>query len=59
MGVLSTLLGFCGFGVGVWGGIVIGYFLFIYFQPTDVKVPLILFLLQFAIFVIVLMGVID
>lgn len=38
MGVLSTLLGFCGFGVGVWGGVVVGYYLFIYFQPTDVKV---------------------
>lgn len=39
MGFLSTLLGFCGFGVGVWGGIIIGYYLFIYFQPTDVKDP--------------------
>lgn len=39
MGVLSTLLGFCGFGVGVWGGIIVGYYLFIYFQPTDVKDP--------------------
>ncbi|ONK72603.1 uncharacterized protein A4U43_C04F21120 [Asparagus officinalis] len=39
MGVLSTLLGFCGFGVGVWGGVVVGYYLFIYFQPTDVKHP--------------------
>lgn len=39
MGVLSSLLGFCGFGVGVWGGVVVGYYLFIYFQPTDVKHP--------------------
>ncbi|ONK72605.1 uncharacterized protein A4U43_C04F21140 [Asparagus officinalis] len=39
MGVLSTLLGFCGFGVGVWGGVVVGYYLFIYFQPADVKHP--------------------
>lgn len=36
--MLSTILGFCGFGVGVSAGLVIGYYLFIYFQPTDVKV---------------------
>ncbi|XP_047081574.1 synaptotagmin-2-like isoform X2 [Lolium rigidum] len=41
MGVFSTVLGFFGFGVGVTIGLVIGYFLFIYFQPTDVKHPLI------------------
>lgn len=39
MGLLSTILGFCGFGVGISMGLVIGYYLFIYFQPTDVKVP--------------------
>ncbi|XP_044488095.1 synaptotagmin-1-like [Mangifera indica] len=39
MGIISTVLGFCGFGVGVSAGLVIGYFLFIYFQPTDVKNP--------------------
>ncbi|RWW66381.1 hypothetical protein BHE74_00026253 [Ensete ventricosum] len=38
MGFVSTVLGFCGFGVGLSAGIVIGYFLFIYFQPSDVKV---------------------
>ena len=38
MGFVSSLLGFFGFGVGVWGGVVVGYYLFIYFQPTDVKV---------------------
>lgn len=38
MGLLSSILGFCGFGVGISMGLVIGYYLFIYFQPTDVKV---------------------
>lgn len=41
MGVLSTLMGFTGFGVGVSAGLVLGYYLFIYFQPTDVKDPII------------------
>lgn len=38
MGIVSAVLGFCGFGVGVSAGLVIGYFCFIYFQPTDVTV---------------------
>lgn len=38
MGFISTIMGFCGFGVGVSSGLVAGYFLFIYFQPSDVKV---------------------
>ena len=38
MGFFSTILGFFGFGIGVTIGLVAGYFLFIYFQPTDVKV---------------------
>jgi Ca2+-dependent lipid-binding protein len=37
MGVISTILGFSGFGIGVTTGVVIGYYLFIYFQPSDVK----------------------
>ncbi|XP_065881164.1 synaptotagmin-2-like [Euphorbia lathyris] len=41
MGVLSGILGFCGFGVGTSVGLVIGYYMFIYFQPTDVKDPVI------------------
>ncbi|CAM0945776.1 unnamed protein product [Alopecurus aequalis] len=41
MGIFSTVLGFFGFGVGVTMGLVIGYYLFIYFQPTDVKHPVI------------------
>ncbi|XP_057973210.1 synaptotagmin-2 isoform X1 [Malania oleifera] len=41
MGIISTVMGFWGFGVGTSIGIVIGYYLFIYFQPTDVKDPVI------------------
>jgi hypothetical protein len=40
MGFFSTILGFCGFGFGISIGLVAGYFLFIYFQPSDVQVPL-------------------
>lgn len=40
MGILSSILGFFGFGIGTSIGIVIGYYMFIYFQPTDVKVSL-------------------
>lgn len=39
MGFFSTVLGFCGFGVGISVGLVAGYFLFIYFQPSDVQDP--------------------
>lgn len=39
MGIVSTVLGFWGFGTGVTIGLVIGYYSFIYFQPTDVKDP--------------------
>jgi hypothetical protein len=38
MGFVSTILGLWGFGVGISIGLVIGYYMFIYFQPTDVKV---------------------
>ncbi|XP_050234815.1 synaptotagmin-2-like [Mercurialis annua] len=41
MGLVSTILGISGFGVGISTGLVIGYFLFIYFQPSDVKDPVI------------------
>ena len=41
MGILSSILGFCGFGIGTSIGIVIGYYMFIYFQPTHVKDPVI------------------
>ncbi|XP_062081852.1 synaptotagmin-2-like [Humulus lupulus] len=39
MGFFSTVLGFCGFGFGISIGLVVGYFLFIYIQPSDVKDP--------------------
>ncbi|KAG5542457.1 hypothetical protein RHGRI_022106 [Rhododendron griersonianum] len=39
MGFVSTIMGFFGFGVGISIGLVIGYYLFIYFQPSDVKDP--------------------
>ncbi|KAJ4842695.1 Synaptotagmin-2 [Turnera subulata] len=39
MGFFSTIFGFFGFGVGISVGLVIGYFLFIYVQPSDVKDP--------------------
>lgn len=39
MGVLSTIAGFLGFGFGIPLGLVIGYYLFIYFQPVDVQDP--------------------
>ncbi|CAH9067945.1 unnamed protein product [Cuscuta epithymum] len=39
MGFVSTIMGFFGFGIGISVGLVIGYFMFIYFQSTDVKDP--------------------
>ncbi|RDX99805.1 Synaptotagmin-2, partial [Mucuna pruriens] len=41
MGILSTIASFFGFGIGTSIGLVIGYYLFIYFQPTHVKDPII------------------
>ncbi|KAL5129287.1 Synaptotagmin-2 [Glycine soja] len=41
MGILSTIASFFGFGMGTSIGLVIGYYLFIYFQSTDVKDPVI------------------
>ncbi|XP_052202854.1 synaptotagmin-2-like [Diospyros lotus] len=41
MGFLSTVIGWFGFGIGIAMGLVIGYYLFIYFQPSDVKDPVI------------------
>ncbi|KZV39724.1 synaptotagmin-2 [Dorcoceras hygrometricum] len=39
MGVISTILGAFGFGVGLTVGLVVGYYLFILSQPNDVKDP--------------------
>ncbi|TMW88114.1 hypothetical protein EJD97_019024 [Solanum chilense] len=39
MGFISSILGFFGFGMGIVIGLVIGYFIFIYVLPTDVKHP--------------------
>ncbi|CAL0328679.1 unnamed protein product [Lupinus luteus] len=39
MGFFSTIASFVGFGIGTTLGLVIGYYLFIYFQTTDVKDP--------------------
>ncbi|KAI3901998.1 hypothetical protein MKX01_040401 [Papaver californicum] len=39
MGFVSSLLGILGFGFGFPVGILIGYFLFIYYQSKDVKEP--------------------
>ncbi|KAL5557855.1 hypothetical protein UlMin_034066 [Ulmus minor] len=46
MGILSVVTGVFGFGVGTSIGLVIGYYMFIYFQPTDVKDPVILPLVE-------------
>ncbi|RDX61161.1 Synaptotagmin-2, partial [Mucuna pruriens] len=39
MGFFGTIFGFFGFGFGISIGLVVGYFLFIYVQPSDVKDP--------------------
>ncbi|XP_027357090.1 synaptotagmin-2-like isoform X2 [Abrus precatorius] len=39
MGFFGTIFGFFGFGIGISIGLVVGYFIFIYSQPTDVKDP--------------------
>jgi hypothetical protein len=41
MGIVSTMLGVVGFGWGLSLGLVFGYFVFIYFQPNDVKDPIV------------------
>ncbi|CAI0382574.1 unnamed protein product [Linum tenue] len=41
MGIISTIMGLFGFGVGTSIGCAIGYFMFIYFQPSDVKDPVV------------------
>ncbi|KAG6516556.1 synaptotagmin-3-like [Zingiber officinale] len=41
MGLVSTLLGVLGFGIGTSVGLLVGYFFYIYFQPSDVKDPIV------------------
>ncbi|KAH8961658.1 hypothetical protein BDL97_05G060600 [Sphagnum fallax] len=41
MGFVTTVLGLVGFGWGFALGLVLGYFIFIYLQPNDVKDPII------------------
>lgn len=39
MSILSTIASFLGFGIGTSLGLLIGYFMFIYFESIDVKDP--------------------
>ncbi|KAK5843891.1 synaptotagmin-1-like [Gossypium arboreum] len=39
MGFVGTVLGIFGFGFGITAGLVIGYYFFIYIQPSDVADP--------------------
>ncbi|XP_015574830.2 synaptotagmin-3 isoform X1 [Ricinus communis] len=41
MGIFSNLLGIIGFGIGISIGLLVGFFLFIYFEPQYVKEPII------------------
>ncbi|KAF6167826.1 hypothetical protein GIB67_027604 [Kingdonia uniflora] len=41
MGFLSSLLGIFGFGFGIPIGLFVGFFIFIYFEPRDVKDPIV------------------
>ncbi|XP_042471455.1 synaptotagmin-3-like [Zingiber officinale] len=41
MGLVSALLGVLGFGIGIAMGLVVGYFFYVYFQPKDVKDPIV------------------
>ncbi|XP_042472471.1 uncharacterized protein LOC122055154 [Zingiber officinale] len=40
MAFVDVVLGLCGFGLGLSTGIVIGYCFFIYFQHSNVKIPI-------------------
>ncbi|PWA45981.1 C2 domain, Synaptotagmin-like mitochondrial-lipid-binding domain-containing protein [Artemisia annua] len=39
MGIISTIMGTFGFGIGIILGLAIGYFFFIYIQSSDVETP--------------------
>jgi hypothetical protein len=53
MGIVSTMLGVVGFGWGLSLGLVVGYFVFIYFQPNDVKVMRCCYSLSVSVFLCV------
>ena len=40
MGFLGSLLGIIGFGIGIPLGLLLGFLLFIYVEPGDVKVTI-------------------
>jgi hypothetical protein len=42
MGFLGSLLGIIGFGIGIPVGLLLGFFLFIYVEPGDVEVIVII-----------------
>ncbi|XP_059667637.1 synaptotagmin-3-like [Cornus florida] len=41
MGLVSSLFGIIGFGIGILLGLFLGFLIFIYFEPRDVKDPII------------------
>ncbi|OVA18052.1 C2 calcium-dependent membrane targeting [Macleaya cordata] len=41
MGFISSVLGILGFGIGIPIGLLVGYFIFIYYEPRDVKDPIV------------------
>ncbi|EXB61825.1 hypothetical protein L484_012259 [Morus notabilis] len=41
MALMSSLLGILGFGVGICGGLLVGFFLFIYREPNEVQDPVV------------------
>ena len=55
MGFFTTLLSFIGFGLGIPTRLVIGYFMFIYFEPSEVQVGIwLLFFLFYLDLIVVL-----
>lgn len=54
MGIISTITGVFGFGIGIAIGLVIGYFLFVYLESADVKVSI--FSAQLLVFCIYMVS---
>ncbi|KAJ0570233.1 hypothetical protein HanHA300_Chr05g0175721 [Helianthus annuus] len=48
MGIVSAIAGTFGFGIGVSIGLVMGYYFFIYFQPTHVEVCILQILVMYV-----------